>query len=417
MAEKIPMLALSPTMEQGVISQWLKKEGDAVENGEVICEVETDKAVMDYTSMADGVLLKILVNESEDAAVGVPIAIIGEEGEEVDASMLEESVPPPSASTSVEEEEDDEDIQMLSPAISRPSPGGKVRATPAARGLAAERGVELSGLQGSGPNGRVVLADVEAAVAAGKGGRPTFVQSAPSVAGGSMVPVLENDTVIPLTEKRKIIAQRLAESKFSAPHFYLKLSAQMDDILDLRKRLNGMREEKLSLNAFLIKMVAQALKLNLTVNSSWNGDTVVEHQQVDIALAVAVDGGLITPVVRDCGSKNIVAIDADLQDLIVRAKAGKLKPEEYTNSTFTISNLGSYGIEDFTAIINPPNSAILAVGKTQKKAVVGDDDSIIIQSLMTMSLSCDHRVIDGAVGATFMADLKNMLEQPSLALA
>ncbi len=415
MAEKIPMIALSPTMEEGVIAQWLKKEGETVENGDVICEVETDKATMDYQSVVEGVLLKIVLPEGEGAKVGETIAVIGEKGETVDESMFEAPSPEIPSTESMEEAaaEADSDEESVEPELKPIStPTGKVRATPAARGLAAERGIDLKSINGSGPNGRVIKADVEAAapgtaVAPLSGPASTTL---PAVAAGS------DDEIIVVSEKRKVIAQRLSASKFSAPHYYLKLSVEMDEIMGLRSRLNAMRDGKLSFNAFIIKLVAQALKQNLVVNSSWNGDTIIQHNKADIALAVAVDGGLITPVVRDCGAKSIAEIDEELTILIDKAKSGKLQPDEYSNPTFTISNLGSFGIEEFTAIINPPGSAILAVGKTTKTPVVADDE-IVVKSLMKLTLSCDHRVIDGAVGAKFMADLKMMLESPSLALA
>lgn len=418
MAEKLPMLALSPTMEQGVISKWLKQVGDPVENGDAVCEVETDKAVMEYQAMAEGVLLKIVVDEGEKASVGDTIALVGEEGEDISGMDTAAAAPAPKA---VEPEstpaEEPTSTPPSAPAASTPAPGNKVRATPAARGLAAEKGVDLKSLSGSGPNGRVVLQDVEQAVADGKGGAvtPTTRPSVTAPAGSAIIQ--ENDEVIALSETRKVIARRLSESKFSAPHFYLKLKVEMDEMLDLRKQLNGMRDEKISLNAFIIKMAAQALRHNPVINSSWNEDSIVQHPEIDIALAVAVNGGLLTPVVRDCGAKSIAEIDRDLKELIEKAKTGKLTPDEYTNATFTISNLGSFGIEDFTAIINPPGSAILAVGKTIRTPVVGENDEVVIKSLMQLSLSCDHRVIDGADGAKYMQDLQHMIHQPSLALA
>lgn len=418
MAEILPMLALSPTMEEGVVALWLKKEGDSVENGDVICEVETDKATMEYTSMAEGVLLKILIPENGTGRVGDPLAVIGEEGESIDDLLASTPAPsagaaePPEETALQEEPEAQPEAELAKteqPELQKaPARGGKVRATPAARGLAAEKGVDLTTLSGSGPNGRVILADVEAAE--GRGPVATAVKTVPVV-------IKETDEVLKLSSQRKVIAERLSASKFSAPHFYLKLSVEMDKFIKLRRDLGEMQSAKVSFNAMMMKMVAQALKRNPVVNSSWNGDSIVQHQEVDVALAVAVENGLLTPVVRDCGRKSMTEIDAELADLIERAKDGKLQPEDYSNSTFTISNLGSFGIEEFTAIINPPGSAILAVGQTRREQVVAADDAVSIKSVLKLTLSCDHRVIDGAVGALFMRDLKAFLEEPSLALA
>jgi pyruvate dehydrogenase E2 component (dihydrolipoamide acetyltransferase) len=220
------------------------------------------------------------------------------------------------------------------------------------------------------------------------------------------------DETIPVSKKRKIIAQRLAESKYSAPHYYLKVRVAMDTLLEARKALNARAPQKVSMNAFLLKFVAEALKRHPMVNATWQGDTILKHGSIDIGLAVAQPDGLITPVVRNCGAKGILAIDDDLQELIQKAQNNRLDPEEYTNATFTITNLGSFGIQEFTAIINPPGSAILAVGEIRKEPVVGENDELFIHSMMTLTLSCDHRVIDGAIGAAFLKTLKEMLEEP-----
>lgn len=397
MAEILPMLALSPTMEEGVVALWLKKEGDTVENGEVICEVETDKATMEYTSMADGILLKIVIPTNGSGRVGEPLAVIGQAGESFD-ELLASSVVSAPATVPVEAPP----IVAMDSVINTAATEGKVRATPAARGLASEKGIDLHVVVGSGPNGRVILADVEAM----KGGR---------IATGS-VDTEQSDERIPLSTVRKVIASRLSASKFTAPHFYMKLSVQMDQLIKLRRDLNSMHSSKISFNAFMMKMVAQALKRNLMINSSWNADSIIQHHRVDIALAVSIDSGLVTPVIRDCCKKSITEIDEELVHLIEKAKSGDLLPDEYSESTFTISNLGSYGIEEFTAIINPPGSAILAVGQTRREQVVGADDKVSIKSILKLTLSCDHRVIDGVAGAHFMRDLKRLIEEPSLAL-
>jgi pyruvate dehydrogenase E2 component (dihydrolipoamide acetyltransferase) len=380
MAEKLLMLALSPTMETGIIAKWLKKEGDPVESGDVLCEVETDKATMDYESPARGMLLKIVLPEGSSASIGDLIAIVGKEGEDV-AGLLDEAP---------DRDKDDEELRAAPDGSSEP-----VRSSPLARKLAALNSLPLETIKGSGPAGRIVKADVDKALA-----------TAGAADSG------QTDTVIPISSKRRVIAQRLSESMSSAPHYYLKVPVEMDAVMASRSRLNDRLDVKVSINAFLIKFVAEALKRHPAVNASWTGDAIVQHGLADIGLAVAQKDGLITPVVRDCGHKGIVRIDQELDELIQKARTNALKPEEYTGATFTISNLGSYGIEEFTAIINPPGSAILAVGEIRREPVVQPDDTIQVKSVMKLTLSCDHRVIDGSVGAEFLTDLRNMLEEP-----
>ncbi|MFW6234279.1 MAG: pyruvate dehydrogenase complex dihydrolipoamide acetyltransferase [Spirochaetota bacterium] len=440
MAEKVMMIALSPTMEDGSIVSWSKKEGDSVSAGDVLCEVETDKATMDYESTQEGTLLKIVKGEGSSAKVGETIAIIGEEGEDI--SGLEEDDASEAGDGTKDEEEADQgekDSAEKAPktdskakdttgeadsaaktdgATSSSSQGsakgesGIVKASPLARKIADEKGIDISQVSGTGPGGRVVKADVE-----------SFKGTAASVSGagdsGTRVRVTApgEDRTIPVSRMRATIAKRLAESKFSAPHFYLKLSVDMTGIMDARARLNQELPEKVGLNAFIMKFAAEALKRHPSVNASWNDDTITEHGSVDIGLAVEMKtGGLITPVVRNCGNKGIVEIDAELKDLIARARDGGLKPEEYSGATFSISNLGSFGIEEFTAIINPPGSAILALGTTQKAAVFDEHDNMKVVPVMKMTLSCDHRVVDGASGARYLSDLQKMMQDPARAL-
>ena len=400
MAEKLVMLALSPTMEEGTIETWNVKEGDAVESGDILCEIQTDKATMEYESMADGILLKIIVPAGGKAAVGATVAIVGEAGEDISALLKETAAPPPPVPPKAAAEDT---TAASAPAPVPASAGAKIKASPLARTIAAQRGIDLASVRGTGPGGRIIKRDVEAAPATGP---------APSAAAA---PSLEDRTE-PVSEKRRIIAQRLAASKFSAPHYYLRLRVAMDHLMAERKRLNERALQKVSVNAFLIKFVAEALKRHPLVNGTWNGDTITYHGSIDIALAVAQKDGLITPIVRNCGAKGIVAIDEELRVLIEKAQKGTLTPEEYTGATFTISNLGSFGIEEFTAIINPPGSAILAVGAIQRTQVVGPGDQLVIQSLAAYTLSCDHRVIDGAVGAAFLNELKQLMESPIRAL-
>jgi pyruvate dehydrogenase E2 component (dihydrolipoamide acetyltransferase) len=412
MAEKVLMIALSPTMQDGTIVRWNKTEGESLAVGDLLCEVETDKATMEYESQAAGTLLKILVPAGSQARVADPIAIVGKPGEDI-APLLAQTKPPAHAVAAPSAAAAAAGARPAAAAAAPAAPavaadGGVVRASPLARKLATERGIDLRALRGTGPSGRVVRRDVEGAGAAA---------GAASAAGaaGRALPV-GSDEVVPVSGKRKVIAQRLAESKFQAPHFYLKISFEMDGLMAARARLNERRKEKVSFNAFMHKIVAEALKKHPAVNSSWQGDTMRRFASVDIGLAVAQPDGLITPVVRNCGGKGILAIDAELAALIDKARANKLVPEEYTGATFTISNLGSFGIEEFTAIINPPGSAILALGKIAKTPVVADDGSIVVRSLMKATLSCDHRVIDGAIGAAFLSDLKEMIENPMAAL-
>jgi len=407
MAEKLLMLALSPTMETGVIAKWLKKEGDTVESGDLLCEVETDKATMDYESPASGTLLKIVLEEGSSAAVGDLIGVVGKPGEDIKALLAEPEEPAKPESPKPEKTQPAPEKQPDAPSPETTGEKGRVRSSPLARKLAEMNGIELETIKGSGPEGRVVKADVEKAMA-GQAAAPAAKAAAPAPVSG--------DTVIPVSGKRKVIARRLSESKYSAPHYYLKVRVAMDTILDARAKLNAKASQKVSLNAYLIKFAAEALKRHPAVNASWAGDSIIRFGRVDIGLAVAQEDGLITPVVRDCANKGLLEIEKDLQDLIQKARSNALKPEEYSDATFTISSLGSFGIEEFTAIINPPGSAILAVGEIRKEPVVQPDDSIQVKQMMRLTLSCDHRVIDGAVGAAFLTDLRTLLEEPIRAL-
>ncbi|HKK48091.1 MAG TPA: pyruvate dehydrogenase complex dihydrolipoamide acetyltransferase [Alkalispirochaeta sp.] len=449
MAEKVPMTALSPTMEEGTISGWSKKEGDEISAGDVICEVETDKASMDYEATQEGTLLKIIVGEGGQAKVGQTIAILGEKGE--DTSSIEKEVaqegeasgsePEQSSDSGADEPQEKESSKDESPtaesaggaqsdktsskeqsssksdsadaqpkAATAPpverSDGSRIKASPLAVKLAAERNINLSLLSGSGPDGRIVKRDIEEFR-----GVPGGAGAAASASGSASTPAAE-DQVIPVAGKRAVIAKRLSESKFSAPHYYVKMSVDMDSMVQARKMLNATLPEKVSLNAFFIKFVAEALKRHPNINASWQGDTIVQYGSIDIGIAVDAGNGLITPVVKNCGNRGVVDIDADLQQLITKARDGKLKPEEYTGATFTISNLGSFGVDEFTAIINPPGSAILALGATKPTPVAKPDGSLGVGNIMKMTLSCDHRVIDGAAGGRFLHDLQQMMEEP-----
>ena len=412
MPEKVQMIALSPTMETGTLARWRKKEGDSVASGDVLCEVETDKATMDYESSSEGTLLKILLPEGGQAKVGDLIAIIGKPGEDISALLAEKGAPAPAPTPQAAAAQPAP--KAASPAAPPARPSGRLRSSPLARKLAAQKGIDLGTLRGSGPEGRIVKRDLEgqAAGAAAAAPRPGFTPAAQEL----LKPV-PGDQSVPVSRMRKIIAKRLSQSMYTAPHFYLTVAVVMDELMAARARLNAGREKKISVNAFLMSLSGRALARHPLVNTSWNGDTFLRHASADIGLAVALPEGLITPVVRDCGHKGIAAIDEELVDLVARARLGKLAPEEYSGATFSISNLGTSGIDEFTAIINPPGSAILAVGAVRREAVVEKDDAIVVRQRMRITLSCDHRVIDGAVGAAFLRELADMLENPLLALA
>jgi len=402
MAEKVFMIALSPTMEEGAILQWKKKVGDIVKMEDPLCEVETDKASMDYLSSQEGTLLAIVKEVGTSARVAEMIAVIGEPGEDI--SGLLTAAPPP-AKAAPAKQAPAAAVPVASAAVS----GGRVKSSPLARKLAADKGIDLAAIPGSGPGGRVIKTDVEnftpAAAAAAVAPAGSF---APSSLGSSAL----NDDQVPVSRKRQIIAKRLGESLFTAPHFFLTLGIEMDNLLEARDRINAKRKEKVGLNPFILKFLAEALKRHQALNSSWEGEFIQNHSRVDLGIAVAQPDGLITPIVKDAGSKGILQIEAELKDLIDRARGNALKPEEYTGATFTISNLGSFGIEEFTAIINPPGVAILALGATIKTPVVAEDDSIVVKRIMKVTLSCDHRVVDGVVGAAFLTEFKRMVEDP-----
>ncbi|MFP4015217.1 MAG: dihydrolipoamide acetyltransferase family protein [Chitinispirillaceae bacterium] len=414
MAEKIVMLALSPTMELGTIARWVKKEGDEFRSGDVLCEVETDKATMDYESVNEGTLLKIVAGEGSRVKVGDTIAIAGAPGEDF-SGLVQEPVKKPSEAEKKEalkEREKESPVRGkeekapegkkepsgAEPARGRPPEG--VKASPLARETAKREGIDIRSVEGSGPGGRIIREDVE-----------EYVRHRAEAGPAAAVPGIREE-IVPLTERRRVIAQRLSESKYSSPHFYLTVVVKADTLLVARKELNSHREKSVSLNSFMIKFVSEALKRHPQINASWQEDSIKRFGTVDIGLAVALKEGLVTPVVRNCSTKGILQIDGELRALVQKARDGKLSMEEYTNATFTISNLGAWGVRQFTAIINPPASAILAVGEVFREPVVDESGNIDVQSSMNLTLSCDHRVIDGATAAEFARDLKGMFENP-----
>lgn len=409
MATKVVMEALSPTMEEGRLVEWKKAEGDTVATGDVLAEVETDKAVMELVARADGVLLKRVANEGDTVPVAEVVGWIGKAGEEVPAGGTGGGKPAPSPKAADAKPADAKPADPA-PAASEPEPapsapaaaeaadGGRVKASPLARRVASERGLDLGAIAGSGPDGRVILRDLEGAVV-----RPAAAAAAPASEGFSD---------LPLTQMRKTIAKRLAQSIGPIPTFYLTVEVDMERAHEAREALLAQdKDGKFSFNDLIIRASAEALRRHPFVNAWWMDDKIRQWHDVHVGVAVAVDEGLITPIIRHADRKSLRAIAAEVRELAGRAREKKLKPEEYTGATFSVSNLGMFGIEEFTAIINPPEAAILAVGRIEPKPVVVDGN-LEVRRRMRMTLSCDHRVIDGATGAQFLKTLVGMLENP-----
>ena len=436
------MEALSPTMEEGQVVKWLKAEGDGVTHGDIIAEIETDKATMELTARGDGVLRAILVAEGGTASVGEVIALIGAADEDI--SELQAAALAASGGNGAGRGEGDEapaDVEVASgpdaagtdavageasaatglAAVAEGSNGAidsRIKSSPLARRLAAESGVELSSVPGSGPAGRIVKRDVEAAIAAGPttgapGGTPVPIPAAPVfVLSGT-----EFDD-IPLSQMRKTIARRLTESIGPVPHFFLTIEVDMGRAMEARATINAMLERegrKISLNDLIIRATAAALKRHPACNAHWLGDSIRRFNRVHIGVAVAVEDGLITPIIRDADLKGVAHIGAEIRELAGRAREKRLQPDEYTGATFSISNLGMFGIHEFTAVINPPEAGILAVGGVEEVPVV-EAGQVVVRYRMKITMSCDHRVIDGALGAAFLATLKGMLEEPTAIL-
>ena len=430
---EIIMPRLSDTMEEGTLAAWLKQPGDQVQRGDVLAEIETDKATMELEAFEEGVLQQILVKEGETVPIGQPIAIVGAGGASAPAAAPAQPAPDAAAPSPAEQAakiETTPEVETSTAAASAaaasaaaPAAAGEpVKASPMARAIARDQGIDLSTVTGSGPGGRVVKADVEA-LAAGDGGRaaPAAAPAAPAVktpAAAQPAPGADVEE-IPLTNMRKTVARRLVESMQSAPHFYLTIQVDVEALLGLRAELNQRLADegvKLSVNDLLIKACAVTLRAHPDINVSWAGDKILRHRRVHVGIAVAVDGGLIVPVVRDTDQKSVSQISKDAKALIERARIGKLRPEDYTGGTFTISNLGMFGIDQFTAVINPPEAAILAVGTTNEEPVVRDGQ-LATRQRMKLTLSIDHRALDGATGAQFLAALKATLEEPLRILA
>jgi len=404
MATKVVMEALSPTMEEGRLVAWKKREGDPVKNGETLAEVETDKAVMELVARADGVLRKQLLAEGATVAVGALVAVIGTPDEDI-AALIEGTGGPGDRGTDALVAPRAEARAQSATGAGTPTATGRVRSSPLARRLATEKGLDLHLVAGSGPSGRVIKRDVEGAASA---------PSVPSVplSPGPAVPPSRPFTDVPLTQIRKTIAKRLAQSLGPIPHFFLPVEIDMERAADARAHLKSLGDAyAVSFNDLVVKACALALRRHPAVNAAFLDDRVRYFGDVHIGMAVAVEDGLITPVVRHADRKGLAEIAAESKALAERARARRLTPEEYTGSTFSVSNLGMYDIDEFTAVINPPEAAILAVGRVTEKPVVVDG-AVIPRRMMRVTLSCDHRVVDGATGAKFLQTLKLMLENP-----
>jgi len=459
---KVVLAKLSPTMEEGTIVKWNKKEGDVIKQGDVLAEIETDKANMEMESQANGVLRKILVQAGGKAPIGALIGVIAEPNEDIgpmlakagaaakpaaapSAAPAPAAQPAPAPAAAAPAPAPGPAAAAPSPAPAAPAPApapaaaapapapapaapapaasapapreasgdaGRVKASPLARSMAASKNIDLSSVSGSGPNGRIIKRDIDAwsgpARSASSAGAPA---SAPAARPAAPVPSIAPGTELPLSNMRKVIAKRLSESKFTAPHFYVTMEIDMDGAVDLREQLKRLEDVKVSFNDLVVKACAKALTRFPMVNASWTGESIKTHPEVHIGVAVAIADGLIVPVVRNADRKSVVEISQEVRDLATRAKDRKLKPEEFTGSTFSISNMGMFDVTEFTAIINPPEVAILAVGAVKKMPVV-DGDDIRVGHRMRVTMSSDHRVVDGALAAQFLNEVRRLLESP-----
>lgn len=415
MAEVVRMPKLSDTMTEGVVAEWHKKVGDSVEPGDVLAEIETDKATMEFESFQEGILLHIGVEKGNAAPVDSILAILGEEGEDVKSILADEASKIPEGKK--EEPQREEKVVAApvpvakttptptvqpkaspAPAVSVPSPGGRVVASPLAKKLAEEKGINLSMVRGTGEGGRIVKRDID------------------NYAGGTQAFVgRESFSDVPASQMRKAIARRLAESKFSAPHFYLTMEIDMDASIEARKSINEVAPVKISFNDIVIKAVAEGVRKNPLVNASWRGESILYADHIHIGVAVAVEDGLVVPVVQYADGKTLSQISTEVKDYAVKAKSKKLQPQEMEGNTFTISNLGMFGIEQFTSIINTPEACILSVGAIKAVPVV-KNGQIVPGNIMKVTLACDHRAVDGAIGSAFLQTFKQLMENPVLLL-
>jgi pyruvate dehydrogenase E2 component (dihydrolipoamide acetyltransferase) len=429
MATAIVMPALSPTMKEGKITRWIKKEGDKISSGEAIAECETDKSNLEIEAYEDGFLVKVLVKEGETATVGAPIGFIGEKGEKVDASAAAApkgetaaAAPPPApAAQKKPEASPPATVPSRAPAAPRPASGqvvplrpapepqggdGRLRASPLARKMAEQQGLDLAALQGSGPQGRIIKRDIEEAMSQGGAARKVV----PPVHLGAAAFERREPQMVPMSSMRKVIAQRMTEVKPGVPHFYLTVHVEMDAALKIRDEAKAL-DSKVSVNDIVLKAAAVALRNVPKMNVSLQGDRIQQFSNVDVGIAVAIEDGLITPVLRDADLKGLAQISAEVRDLAERARRKALKPQEYSGGSITVSNLGMYGISEFVAIINPPQSGIIAVGAVEERPVAREGQ-LVVRRMMTATLSGDHRIVDGALGAEYLKEFKTLLERP-----
>ena len=426
MALEILMPALSPTMEEGTLAKWLVAEGDRVQSGDLLAEIETDKATMEFEAVDEGVIGKLLVAEgTANVKVNSAIAILLEEGDAADATVSPAQSAAAAAPLTHEASAVDAPAATAAPAAAVSNDGTRIFASPLARRIAADQGLDLAKITGSGPKGRIVKADVSGAPATASVSAPPPMAAAPaaSLPSSASVEALyqgRSYKTVPLDGMRRVIADRLTEAKQTIPHFYLRRDIQLDTLLKLRSEVNAgleARGVKLSVNDFIIKACAMALQSVPAANAVWAGDRVLQMEASDISVAVAIEGGLFTPVLQDADSKSLSKLAVEMKDLAARARSRKLAPHEYQGGSFSISNLGMMGIDNFDAVINPLQGAILAVGAGKKRPVVSDDGTLSVATVMSVTMSVDHRVIDGALGAELLDAIVNNLEHPLSMLA
>jgi pyruvate dehydrogenase E2 component (dihydrolipoamide acetyltransferase) len=419
MAIDILMPALSPTMTEGKLAKWHVKVGDTIKSGQVMCEIETDKATMEVEAVDEGRIGQIVVPEgTEGVKVNAVIAILLEEGEKAAPATAAAPAVAPAATPAPAKPSAPAPVAPPAPVAATPPSGSRIFASPLAKRIAAEKGLDLSGIKGSGPGGRIVKADVEQAKPGAAPAAPPAPKAAP-VFTPQPILAAPGDTRIPHTSIRKVIARRMLESKQQVPHFYLTVELEIDALLAARQAINVVTEKKgakVSVNDMVIKACAKALRDHPECNASWAEDEMVQYGAVDISVAVATDRGLITPIVRNADMKGLAQIAVEMKDLAARAKVGKLKLEEFQGGGFTISNLGMFGVKDFAAIINPPQAMILAVGAGEERVVVRKGQ-MVVRNMMNCTLAVDHRVVDGAMGAQFLQTLRAYVEQPAAMLA
>jgi len=433
MPKIIEMPKLSDTMTEGTLAKWTVKEGDTVEVGKPIADVETDKATMEYASPFEGTILKIIAATGVKVPLGSPLAVVLEEGEEAPANLDELISKAQAASAPAPKEAKPagggaaaaKKVSVPGPRLpSAPRPVSRaaaasnvrVKASPLARKIAAEKGVDLTSLEGSGPGGRIVRADVENAPVGGGGAGSARVAATPAIR-----PTYgPDDERVPTSSMRNIIAERLLASKTQIPHFYLQVEIDSAPLMDFRAHLNANAEKnggvKYTVNDFILKSVIRAAQAQPAINAAWDGDAIVKFKSVGLCVAIAIDDGLVTPVIKQAEKKTLAEISAAVKDLATKAKNKKLSPDDFAGGTITVSNLGAFGIDQFSAIINPPQAAILSIGSIRKVPVVNDKGAVVAGQRMWIGLSGDHRVVDGAVAATFLAEMRKLLENPALML-